>query len=41
MNLAGIEGLLAGLTGGQDWTAEMDPLPRGCCVALRAAEGEN
>ncbi|MFJ8449877.1 helix-turn-helix transcriptional regulator [[Kitasatospora] papulosa] len=38
MNLAGIEGLLAGLTAGQDWTAEMDPLPRGCCVALRAAE---
>ncbi|MFD9772386.1 helix-turn-helix transcriptional regulator [[Kitasatospora] papulosa] len=41
MNLAGIEGLLAGPTGGQDWTAEMDPLPRGCCVALRATEGEN
>lgn len=41
MNLAGIEGLLAGLKGGQGWTAEMDPLPRGCCVALRPADDEN
>ncbi|WP_406095783.1 helix-turn-helix transcriptional regulator [Streptomyces sp. NBC_01013] len=34
MNLAGIEGLLAGLPGGQGWSAAMDPLPQGCCVAL-------
>ncbi|MFF1922175.1 helix-turn-helix transcriptional regulator [Streptomyces sp. NPDC058221] len=34
MNLAGIEGLLAGMPDGQAWSAEMDPLPRGCCVAL-------
>jgi predicted ArsR family transcriptional regulator len=38
MNLAGIEGLLAGLPGGQGWSAAMDPLPRGCCVALEAVE---
>ncbi|MFI2777763.1 helix-turn-helix transcriptional regulator [Streptomyces sp. ALB3] len=37
MNLAGIEGLLAGLPAGDDWNAEMDPLPHGCCVSLRAA----
>lgn len=37
MNLAGIEGLLAGLTEGQAWSAAMDPLPQGCCVALRVA----
>ncbi|MDF6018173.1 helix-turn-helix domain-containing protein [Streptomyces sp. JH34] len=40
MNLAGIEGLLAGLTDDQGWSAEMDPLPRGCCVALKAT-GDN
>lgn len=40
MNLAGIEGLLAGLPGGRDWNAAMDPLPHGCCVALEAAEGK-
>ncbi|WP_327710484.1 helix-turn-helix domain-containing protein [Streptomyces sp. NBC_00464] len=39
MNLAKIEGLLAGLPGGRGWTAAMDPLPRGCCVALEAAKG--
>ncbi|MFJ6437132.1 helix-turn-helix transcriptional regulator [Streptomyces sp. NPDC091416] len=39
MNLAGIEGLLKGLPGGQSWNAAMDPLPQGCCVALEAAEG--
>lgn len=34
MNLALIEGLLPGCAGGADWTATMDPLSRGCCVAL-------
>ncbi|WP_327296545.1 MULTISPECIES: helix-turn-helix domain-containing protein [unclassified Streptomyces] len=34
MNLAYIEGLLPGCAGGEDWTAAMDPLPVGCCVAL-------
>jgi predicted ArsR family transcriptional regulator len=34
MNLALIEGLLAGHPGGEDWTASMDPLPEGCCVSL-------
>lgn len=34
MNLALIEGLLPGCAGGEDWTARMDPLPQGCCVAL-------
>jgi predicted ArsR family transcriptional regulator len=38
MNLAGIEGLLAGLPSGQGWSAAMDPLPRGCCVVLEVAE---
>ncbi|MFJ8618741.1 helix-turn-helix transcriptional regulator [Streptomyces clavifer] len=38
MNLAGIEGLLAGLTCGQDWKASMDPLPQGCCVSLEVAD---
>ncbi|THA62942.1 transcriptional regulator [Streptomyces sp. A0642] len=38
MNLAGIEGLLTGLPDGDRWSAAMDPLPRGCCVALRPAE---
>ncbi|MFJ8754047.1 helix-turn-helix transcriptional regulator [Streptomyces sp. NPDC102441] len=38
MNLAGIEGLLAGLPDGQGWSASMDPLPRGCCVALEMTE---
>ncbi|MER7726236.1 helix-turn-helix domain-containing protein [Streptomyces sp. NPDC096323] len=38
MNLAGIEGLLTGLPDGDRWSAVMDPLPRGCCVALRAAD---
>ncbi|WLQ49084.1 helix-turn-helix domain-containing protein [Streptomyces poriferorum] len=38
MNLAGIEGLLKGLPGGQDWSAAMDPLPHGCCVALETAK---
>ncbi|WNI26636.1 helix-turn-helix domain-containing protein [Streptomyces sp. ITFR-16] len=38
MNLAGIEGLLTGLTDGQSWSAAMDPLPQGCCVALRLTE---
>ncbi|MFD6275952.1 helix-turn-helix transcriptional regulator [Streptomyces sp. NPDC060209] len=37
MNLAGIEGLLAGMPDGQEWSAAMDPLPEGCCVALRIA----
>lgn len=36
MNLAGIEGLLAGLPDGRAWSAAMDPLPHGCCVALEA-----
>ncbi|MFE4455338.1 helix-turn-helix transcriptional regulator [Streptomyces sp. NPDC056796] len=35
MNLAGIQGLLAGSPDGEDWNATMDPLPQGCCVALR------
>nr|WSW68600.1 helix-turn-helix domain-containing protein [Streptomyces sp. NBC_00995] len=39
MNLAGIEGLLGGLPGGEGWNAAMDPLPRGCCVAIEAAQG--
>lgn len=34
MNLAYIEGLLPGCAGGEGWTAAMDPLPEGCCVAL-------
>ncbi|MGW1098028.1 helix-turn-helix transcriptional regulator [Streptomyces sp. NPDC002455] len=38
MNLAGIEGLLDGLPDGEGWKASMDPLPRGCCVALEASE---
>lgn len=38
MNLAGIEGLLAGLTCGQGWRAAMDPLPQGCCVSLEVAD---
>lgn len=36
MNLAGIEGLLAGLPGAEGWRAAMDPLPHGCCVAIEA-----
>ncbi|MFE5241202.1 MULTISPECIES: helix-turn-helix transcriptional regulator [unclassified Streptomyces] len=36
MNLARIQGLLAGLPDAQGWSAEMDPLPHGCCVALEA-----
>lgn len=38
MNLAGIEGLLAGLPGAEGWSAAMDPLPDGCCVAIEAPE---
>lgn len=38
MNLAKIQGLLAGLPDAQDWSAAMDPLPHGCCVALEAPE---
>lgn len=38
MNLAGIEGLLAGLPDGQGWSVAMDPLPRGCCVSLETTE---
>ncbi|MCX4725335.1 helix-turn-helix transcriptional regulator [Streptomyces sp. NPDC090052] len=34
MNLAYIEGLLPGCAGGEGWTAAMDPVPEGCCVAL-------
>ncbi|MFG2564337.1 helix-turn-helix transcriptional regulator [Streptomyces sp. NPDC048567] len=34
MNLAGIEGLL-----GEGWSAAMDPLPEGCCVAIEGPEG--
>ncbi|WP_165987033.1 metalloregulator ArsR/SmtB family transcription factor [Streptomyces sp. YIM 98790] len=35
MNLALIEGLLAGLdSGGVQWSAEIDPRPSGCCVTL-------
>ncbi|NEA53049.1 helix-turn-helix domain-containing protein [Streptomyces sp. SID13666] len=34
MNLAFIEGLLPGCAGGGDWTAAMDPPPKGCCVTL-------
>lgn len=39
MNLASIEGLLAGMPECGAWSAEMDPLPRGCCVALEVAGG--
>ncbi|MFC8230942.1 helix-turn-helix transcriptional regulator [Streptomyces sp. NPDC057287] len=38
MNLAKIQGLLAGLPGAQGWSAELDPLPHGCCVALDTPE---
>ncbi|MFB8119190.1 helix-turn-helix transcriptional regulator [Streptomyces sp. NPDC055962] len=38
MNLARIQGLLAGLPDAQGWSAAMDPLPHGCCVALEAPE---
>nr|WP_239081978.1 helix-turn-helix domain-containing protein [Streptomyces sp. SID9727] len=34
MNLAGIQGLLA-----EGWSAAMDPLPDGCCVAVEGPEG--
>ena len=34
MNLALIEGMLPGCVGGDGWTAALDPLPEGCCVAL-------
>ncbi|TRV82017.1 helix-turn-helix domain-containing protein [Streptomyces sp. 130] len=34
MNLAGIQGLLA-----EGWSAAMDPLPKGCCVAVEGPEG--
>ncbi|WUW19559.1 helix-turn-helix domain-containing protein [Streptomyces sp. NBC_01463] len=39
MNLARIEGILAGRPDGQDWIAAMDPLPHGCCVSLRSTQG--
>ena len=38
MNLALIEGLLPGCTGGEGWTAALDPLPEGCCVALSSKD---
>ncbi|MFB8088067.1 transcriptional regulator [Streptomyces sp. col6] len=38
MNLAAIQGLLAGMPGAEGWSAEMDPLPEGCCVALEGPE---
>ena len=38
MNLASIQGLLAGMPGAEGWSAEMDPLPEGCCVALEGPE---
>ncbi|WP_329231130.1 helix-turn-helix domain-containing protein [Streptomyces sp. NBC_00111] len=38
MNLARIQGLLAGLPDAQGWSAAMDPLPHGCCVALETPE---
>ena len=34
MNLALLEGLLAGAPGGDGWSARMDPRPGECCVAL-------
>lgn len=34
MNLALLEGLLAGAAAGRGWTARLDPQPAGCCVAL-------
>jgi predicted ArsR family transcriptional regulator len=34
MNLALLEGLLAGGAAGRDWEARMDPRPGECCVAL-------
>lgn len=40
MNLAGIEGLLAGLPEGREWRAAMDPIPQGCCVALEVTDAE-
>lgn len=40
MNLALVEGMLPGCTGGGGWTAVLDPLPEeGCCVALRSEGG--
>lgn len=36
MNLALLEGLLAGCAAGRDWTARMDPRPGECCVALES-----
>jgi predicted ArsR family transcriptional regulator len=36
MNLAWIEGLLAGHADGEGWSAVMDPRPAGCCVALNS-----
>ncbi|MGQ4485598.1 helix-turn-helix transcriptional regulator [Streptomyces sp. SAS_281] len=33
MNLAGVQGLLA-----EGWSAAMDPLPEGCCVAIEGPE---
>jgi predicted ArsR family transcriptional regulator len=34
MNLALLEGLLAGCDAGREWTARMDPRPGECCVVL-------
>lgn len=39
MNLAGIQGLLAGLPEGAGWRAAMDPIPHGCCVSLGVSPG--
>jgi predicted ArsR family transcriptional regulator len=36
MNLALIEGLLAGHADGGGWSAVLDPRPEGCCVALKS-----
>jgi predicted ArsR family transcriptional regulator len=36
MNLALIEGLLAGHADDEGWSAVMDPRPEGCCVALKS-----
>jgi predicted ArsR family transcriptional regulator len=36
MNLALIEGLLAGHPGCEGWSAVMEPRPGGCCVALKS-----